>query len=515
MDIAKGLTSSLKRPQINIKKEHIFLVIILAAASFLLLFNLGNQYLWQDEAQTALISKTVLTRGLPFGYDGKNFFSQIRGAEYGRNYIWRWQGWFPFYLLAAFFKLFGINTFTARLPFALFGIATILLMYYFSKSLFQNKRAAMTATALLALSTPFLILAKQCRYYSPAIFFSLLGLYSYLNVLQQKRYSSLIFVGALTLLFHSNYTSFGILLFSILVHYSLFYIRQLKILWLCLSAIAINLPWIVWFSGMKYDVTHRGSIFHLNIGPFKDSIWYYITRIEKHMFPAYLVLIALAVAIFNFKRIKNSFLENIQVWKNLALLIIFCIANILMLALVTDYAFFRYIGVLIPAVCTIVAGILVSLMKINFTAGIALVVLLVFSHSFADYIYEISHDYDGPIEGIVKYLNQYGTKDDTVAITYGDLPLKFYTDMRVVGGLTGEDCSLAAWAKWVILRKHSICPMDMATRECLIKTVPWDAFEMVTLDYPDTPFENREDPDQHYYRTVRNEDRVVIYRRIK
>ena len=47
------------------------------------------------------------------------------------------------------------------------------------------------------------------------------------------------------------------------------------------------------------------------------------------------------------------------------------------------------------------------------------------------------------MEGIVSYLSENAEEDDVVAITYGDMPLKFYTDLRVVGGLTGEGLSPA------------------------------------------------------------------------
>ena len=40
-----------------------------------------------------------------------------------------------------------------------------------------------------------------------------------------------------------------------------------------------------------------------------------------------------------------------------------------------------------------------------------------------------------------KYLNEHGSPEDIVAVTNGDMVLKFYTKMKVVGGLTGEDLS--------------------------------------------------------------------------
>jgi hypothetical protein len=134
--------------------------------------------------------------------------------------------------------------------------------------------------------------------------------------------------------------------------------------------------------------------------------------------------------------------------------------------------------------------------------------------NFFDFIYEITHDYDGPVEGIARYLNAHGDKDDVVAITYGDMPLKFYTQMKIVGGLTGEDLSPAKEADWVIFRKQ-LFKGNVEVAEYFIKNIPKPNYEMILIDYPDIPYENREDPKEHRFRTAVNEDRVIIYRRIK
>jgi len=132
-----------------------------------------------------------------------------------------------------------------------------------------------------------------------------------------------------------------------------------------------------------------------------------------------------------------------------------------------------------------------------------------------NYLYEITHDYHGPIEGIVKYLNQHGKKDDVVIITYGDMPLKFYTDMRILGGETGEDLSPAKEADWVIIRKYYCSRVEGMLRRYIFENIPSHKYERIILDYPDIPFENRESPTEHHYRTVENEDRVVIFRKVR
>lgn len=142
---------------------------LVLVSAFLLLWNLGDQRLWDDEAQTALISQTILDHGLPLGHDGMNSFSQELGAEFGADHVYKWHPWLPFYLLATFFRLFGVSTFTARLPFALLGIGCPVLVYFLAAALFERRHVAIAAAALLAFSVPFLLLAKQCRYYIPIV----------------------------------------------------------------------------------------------------------------------------------------------------------------------------------------------------------------------------------------------------------------------------------------------------------------------------------------------------------
>src|SRR5206468_8494780 len=83
------------------------------------------------------------------------------------------------------------------------------------------------------------------------------------------------------------------------------------------------------------------------------------------------------------------------------------------------------------------------------------------------FVYEITHDYDGPEEGIVEFLRQHARPADVVAMVNGDLPVKFYTGLRVVGGLTGEDLAEARDADWIILRSAIVAPASRRVREAL------------------------------------------------
>jgi hypothetical protein len=529
--------------------EYLFLILILCASLFLFLSNLGNQYLWQDEAQTALISKTILTNYFPLGYDGTNYFSQDSGAEYGRNYIWKWHPWFQFYLLAAFLKLFGFSTFVARLPFVLFGIATVFLTYYLCKNLWNDKRTAALAAVLLLLSVPFLLLSRQCRYFAPAAFFSLLGLYGYLGIIAAKKGSTVLLLVSAALLFHTQFIFCATLLGSILLHAVLFHRNKIiRLLVLSLIVILISLPWRIWVYNVDYTKVHP----HLfTFKAFMYVLRFYLWNIAKNLFSPLLLLVPAVTLLFAGRAGAKQFLSKIAlVWKNLLLLIFFIIVNLLALSLVSYGAFFRNLVVLIPVFASITAFLLmfaVDAKKIAAVVVIALLVgtgpicnylyekthdydgpikaitkylgemaLLVGTRPICGYLYEITHDYDGPIEGIVNYLSENADKDDIVAITYGDMPLKFYTQLRIVGGLTGEDLSPARQAKWVILRKYVISKKDAGVKKYLLHNLSRQNYKRIIIDYPDIPFENREDlilP--HHFRTVTDEDRVAIFKKIR
>ena len=495
--------------------ESLFLIFILFVSFFLFFFNLGNQYLWQDEAQTALISKTILTYGIPHGYDGQNSFSQELGRDYTKNYVWILHPWLPFYVIAAFFKLFGVNTFVSRLPAALFGIGTVFLTWYFCKALWQSRTIAFTAAFLLLVSVPFLLLSRQCRYYSIAAFFSLLGLYAYVRILDGKKYRAYaVFVLSAASLFNTQYSCCIALLSTVILH-TLFFRRQKfrEVLLLAVVSVLINVPWIIWLLSAG-----RGQINvqeFLKSGLFVPLIKTYIERIGRYIFPFYLFLVVLLVSICS--RIRNGYFisRDRLFWERLLLLLLFIFINLVILGVISSYPFFRYLTPLIPIFVIITALLVISAARVHPAAAAAILALLIFTSPLKDFLYEITHDYDGPVEGIVKYLNKNGSRNDVVVITYDDMPLKFYTQMRVLGGFTGEDLSPAKKAKWIILRKHLICLKDKEIREYLVQNLQGEDYEEVTIDYPDIPTENREDPAYHYYRTVIDEKKVTILKRIR
>ncbi len=493
-------------------REWLLLAGLMLAAAWLFLANLGDQCLWQDEAQTALIAKTVLTDGVPLAYDGKNYFSQELGRENGRNFVYRWHTWFMFYWLAGFFGLFGCSTFVARLPFALLGLATVPLTYFFARSLWQSRRAAVLAVILLSTSVPYLILSRQCRYYSPCAFFSLLGLFAYVHMVQRKRWAAALFVVAATLLFLSHYPYWGVLLASVLLH-CLLYHRDRFVsvaLWSFLTFL-LNLPWLIWLLSPPMVGQYPGVERSL-ARPFL-LLWVYVVQIAKHIFSPVLLGVVVVVGIVAGIRRKRFPLPHPAIRPGIVLLVLFAAVNVLALSVLTPFFFFRYLAPVIPVLCLLAALILEAAMRVHVLFGVGGLAALLFLSPMKDYVFEITHHYSGPTEAIAKFLNEHGKPDDVVAITYGDLPLKFYTKMRVVGGLTGEDLTPALKANWVIIRKP-ISEKDYAVMRYLLANLRAQDYNAIQIDCPDIPFDNRETPDEHLYRTVTGTPPVTIYQRI-
>lgn len=493
--------------------EAITLLLVLVAALGILLPNLGNTYLWQDEAQTALISRTVLTHGLPMGTDGRNWFSQDLGAEYTADHVWRWHNWFPFYLLAAFFAVLGEGTFVARLPFALCGAGTVALTWFVARRLWSDWRAGLAAGAVLTLSVPFALLVRQSRYYAPAMLFAMLTLWAYLRLTDGRRHGWVWFALAGALLFHTHYLHCGILLLAVLLHAALWHRDRIRPLLLgCAGVLLLSAPWYVWMSGMGHFDVYGASV--RNWSKIAGYLWKYLSLLGRHIFDPWLLLVPAAVLVAAAARRQAARLRSANLWNPLSLPLLVLVITLAVMSVATPAAWFRNLAPLLPVCALLIGRIVIVPLRQHVLLSLAIVAFLVIRSPLPDYLGELTRDFDGPVEAIVGRLEAQGSPQQSVAITYGDLPLKFYTGMRVYGGLTGEDLANAATADWVILRAHAISRKDMRFRQFLMQRVDWNRYRRITLDRVDTRFENREEPDTHRFRTAADGPPVTIFRRV-
>ena len=253
-------------------RSHWPFAILAALGLALLLTNLGSDYLWADEGDTAVLASNIVKFGVPRAWDGVTFTDSDKGARENDDLVMVSHPWVQYYVAAASFFVLGENTFSARLPFALAGWLTILLVYAFVWRITTNRWAAFCAAALTVLSVQFLLYSRQCRNYSLNMLLTCWLFWIFFRMKSAR--SCVLFALAAILLFHTH--PIGIVPVGVLGILTLIYrpfAPQRRWFWFALPAILIfTLPWLALARGGYAENTER---LH-SIGQFFDRFTQYM-----------------------------------------------------------------------------------------------------------------------------------------------------------------------------------------------------------------------------------------------
>lgn len=493
----------------------IIAAIVAVVAGVWLLSSLGNGMLWQDEAQTALLARTTLANGVPIAFDGPNSISEEFGDDYGAHHLWKWHMWLPFYLLAVFFKLFGESTFVARLPFALFGVATVVVSLLYARSIYQDWKTALLSSLLLLSCIPFELLSRQCRYYSPCMFFSLLMLYAYAKICRGSPKAWILLCASGVLLFNCHFLYCATAWCAIAVHAAIWHRQRYRPLLLAASInLILCIAPLVWAAGLNYS--HYGR----NISDWRffwEQLKVYVVDLFRYIVPWPLlivlnVLIGLAVlgATARLRKVDLS-----QELERSAGALFFALITLALCVALSPFPAFRYLGPLIAPLLIIVARVTVLTFRANAFIGIAVLCLLAWWWPIGSYIHELTHPFTGPTEGVVQLLRDKGRPGDVVVASYEDLALKFYTPYRIVGGWTGEDLTPGEHARWLVIRRNPVNAHEYPVEQFIMAQLKkYHDYRGIRLNAPDTPFENREEPAEHLYSSAQGTRPLVVAERI-
>ena len=148
----------------------ILLVVFVVIGASLRLINLDQPSFWVEEVKHVYSAKSFLENGE---------FALPSGLEYNRAQ--------PFtFLVAVSFKLFGINEFSARLPSAIFGTLSILLVFFVGKGLF-NERVGLIAALFLTFLPWEIGWSRVCRMYTMFQFLFLWGIYVFYKGFEKEQ----------------------------------------------------------------------------------------------------------------------------------------------------------------------------------------------------------------------------------------------------------------------------------------------------------------------------------------
>jgi hypothetical protein len=206
-------------PSANRRWEILTPAILAALAALLLFWGLADKYLWQDEAATAVLAVRMLKYGRPLSYDGVNLVTidyfatedtetigqrtgdpkasvdyYIQRGDFKPDTAWKWQPWGQFVVAAISLQLLGHTTLAARLPFALAGMATVLLLYRLVGKYCDSRLMALLSALLLLCNSYWILHARQCRYYSLSSLLLVVTLLTYLRWQRAERWGASAFV---------------------------------------------------------------------------------------------------------------------------------------------------------------------------------------------------------------------------------------------------------------------------------------------------------------------------------
>lgn len=401
----------------------LFLIIIY---SVLIFSNLGVRALWQDEAETALVARQIVKSGvwLPYASDEQGPISQDWNYQFSVSPLWRWHPWLQFYLTAFSFKMLGISSLTARLPFAIIGIISYVYFIRFTKKHGpKNQLFQLSALALFLLSTPLLLHFRQCRYYALSVLFYLITIDGYLELLNSPNHKKSLkyFLGSI-FLFHSFLSGALALQISFFINFLILYLRGqiktspfVKFITLFSLTLPFTIPW-TWY--LKIG----GQNINLNFELIKQHIFQHYLYIHKYIFPFFVFIVFLS------SKIRKKFSAN-------PILLLFSIIIAINLTLYTfnHPYFFRYLIPLIPFFIYIISWILIHGNKLAVSITVFATLLMTIK-TYPNYIYEITHKYYGTNSQLINYLNSLDKSEyQALAVNYDDFTFRFHTQLKTIG----------------------------------------------------------------------------------
>lgn len=161
-------------------KAYVLLALIIIIASFLRLYNLsGNPPgLTWDEAALGYNAYSILKTGrdeygqiLPITLKS---FGDYKPALYA-------------YLDIPFIAILGLNELSVRLPSALLGIGTVILIYFLTLELFNKKWLSLATAFLLSISPYAIQFSRPAFEVNMALFLNVLGTYLFILGIRQRK----------------------------------------------------------------------------------------------------------------------------------------------------------------------------------------------------------------------------------------------------------------------------------------------------------------------------------------
>ncbi|HNW97613.1 MAG TPA: hypothetical protein PKK00_04275 [Bacteroidales bacterium] len=448
--------------------------------------NISYPLFWADEGMTAIGSERVLEYGYPKVHDGKNVFYDLKHSnpklgisEKDDAYVGG-TGWGQYYfgtigyLLAEETDDIYLKTALYRTTFAIIGILGLLLIGFFISKIFPDnfsRFAFITLFLLLELmSVSLAMLLREARYYSLVMFLSCLIIGMYSSFRFYKPFNKIVFICiesiALWMLFFTFSPVYFIIILTVAISELIIFVYQSFISGFISSAkkalpvicsLAIALigvyPFLSYFKTFEISKAMNEFCGYNNLMYWDNFkiVFDYFKKFELLFF----AIILKIFLVFHIKKILNKKSALFYISNFLTL---FFIVFIFAIGRIPNFIYTRYIIYLQPILAIIIILDFFMILKeysVNSTKLIntkmmILIILFAGMYIFSlsknmkyikGHIYEMSHQYKGPLDYTIPYIQEKFPKPDTlvIAANYEEPSYMYYLKSKVIIGFTGNN----------------------------------------------------------------------------
>jgi len=238
------------------KLIYILLVAVVLLGGVLRIYNLGAESFWLDEGATFYAAQQGPSYSLENTYSKNSLVPEYfghGGAE------------MPLYFLLSYYwtQLFGLSEFTLRLLPALFGIASIYLLFLVGRLLF-NSEVGLLSAFILSINHQHISYSQEARQYALFILLALASVYFFLRSLQDNKMAYwAVYALASALLLYTHY--FGSLILIFQLFYLLLSWKEYKpylrnLLFSAAGILFLYLPWLPSLYRQFFRVDNIGQI---------------------------------------------------------------------------------------------------------------------------------------------------------------------------------------------------------------------------------------------------------------
>lgn len=527
--------------------KHFLPLSFLILYSVLLIFTgLDDSVLQADEGTDTFVTATLLKFGYPRHTDGINHTMDFADVYDG---VFVYRTWLPYYLQAFSLKLFGQNTFAARLPFAVSGVLSVISLYFLALKMTGKKSVAFLAALYLSSSVPALLYFRTARYVSLPILLTILLVFFYLKLYEKGRWNPYPLIVTSILYFHTMYvellgTIVGIILHFLLHHKKVSEENRKKILF-CAGVVAVfTLPWLafifpVFSKVFEYYRLASPLVDTSYIGFFKHGLGF-LFQLNNYIFP--------------FILFPLLWLKSLRGFKFHIQLLVICSITIVATGALNSIPLQQYIVACFPLLFILLALVLMECFPDNqwpkaVAAGLLIATNVIhvgplyplkqifsakqnsaltggylqaamgtfmqeiqFNSVYNNYWYEITHPYKGTMDVVVDFFRDHGKPGDICYIDREGAVLIFYSDLKLI---RKEELSRTDKPDWIVLRQ-SQPSLELDDRpfshirnlKHIVRTNPYKKF---TLTAPIWQINNSYEIQLHQFKTLSEKGKVHIY----